>query len=170
DHAGGSTRKNKQGKLEPTFPNAAHYIQKENLDWANNPTEKDRASYLKEDWQPLQAAGLLKIIDGEKEILPGIQVRKFYGHTKGIQLPLLDDDKTKLFFCGDVIPTSVHLGIPWVMAYDLFPLTTMEEKKKILEQAAKENWILVFEHCPHTGATRIKAVEKGFELAEQVSL
>ncbi|MDO8528257.1 MAG: MBL fold metallo-hydrolase [Deltaproteobacteria bacterium] len=170
DHAGGSTYKEAGGKLVPTFPNATYYIGRENFDWAKAPTEKDRASYIKEDWEPLMAAGVLKIVEGKKEILPGIQMRLFYGHTQGIQLPLIDDGKTKLFFCGDVIPTSVHLGIPWVMAYDILPMTTMKEKKEILVQAAQENWILIFEHCPHVGAARIKATEKGFEISEQVDL
>lgn len=178
DHAGGSTQYSGESKsggggnprLEPTFPNATYYIQKENLEWAQNPKEKDRASYIKEDWEPLQAAGVLKIINKEGEILPGIDVRRFYGHTHGIQLPLINDGKTKLFFCGDVIPTSVHLGIPWVMAYDNFPLTTIEEKKKILQRAAKENWILVFEHCPHVGAARVTATEKGCEITEKITL
>lgn len=170
DHAGGSTTREAGGKLVPTFPNATYYIQKENLEWAKNPKEKDRASYIKEDWEPLQAAGVLKIVDKEGELLPGIDVRRFYGHTHGIQLPLIHDGKTKLFFCGDVIPTSLHLGIPWVMAYDNFPLTTIEEKKKILAQAAKENWILVFEHCPHIGAARVAAGEKGCQISEEIRL
>lgn len=170
DHAGGSTTKTDQDKLIPTFPKATYYIQKENLEWAKNPKEKDRASYLKEDWEPLQEAGVLKVVNGEKEFLSGIRIKRFYGHTRGIQLPLLDDGKTKLFFCGDVIPTSVHLGIPWVMAYDNFPLLTIEEKKAILSQAAKENWILVFEHCPHVGASFIEAGEKGYLLKEKVVL
>lgn len=166
DHAGGSTQRDSSGKLVPTFPKATYTVQKQNLDWANNPTEKDRASYIKEDWEPLLKAGVLKIIDGEKEILPGIRIRLFFGHTQGIQLPLIDDGKQKLFFCGDVIPTSLHLGIPWVMAYDNFPLTTMKEKKEILVQADKEKWILVFEHCPHLRAAHVELTERGYQPSE----
>lgn len=163
DHAGGSTH-TEGDKLVPTFPKATYYVQKENLEWAQNPREKDKASYIKEDWEPLLKEGVLKVIEGEKEILPGIQVKIFYGHTRGIQLPFLNDGKRKLFFCGDVIPTSVHLGIPWVMAYDNFPLITIEEKKKILEKAAEEKWTLVFEHCPHVGAGQIEKTEKGYQI------
>lgn len=170
DHAGGSTTKSKKENIIPTFPKATYYIQKENLEWANNPKEKDKASYIKEDWKPLQKEGVLKIVNDEKEILPGIQVKRFYGHTRGIQLPFIDDGKTKLFFCGDVIPTSVHLGIPWVMAYDNFPLITIEEKKMLLKQAAKENWILVFEHCPNVGASLVGRTEKGYQLTETITL
>lgn len=168
DHAGGSTLRDAGGKLVPTFPNATYYIQKQNLDWAENPTEKDRASYIKEDWEPLQKSGVLKKVEGEGEILPGIRVKLFFGHTQGIQLPLLDDGKTKLFFCGDVIPTSLHLGVPWVMGYDNFPLTTIQEKKHILSAAAQENWILVFEHCPAVAAARIEKTEKGYRLTEPI--
>lgn len=162
DHAGGSTQTASNGKVVPTFPKATYYVQKQNLEWGNNPTEKDRASYLKENWEPLQAAGVLKIVDGPGEILPGVAVRLFFGHTQAIQLPLINDGKNKIFFCGDVIPTSVHLPIPWVMAYDNFPLITMKEKREILTQAAEENWILVFEHCPLKAAARMEATDKGF--------
>lgn len=169
DHAGSST-KSENGKLIPAFSKATYYIQKENLEWAQNPKEKDKASYVREDWEPLLKEGVLKIIEGEKEILPGIQMKLFYGHTRGIQLPFLDDGKTKLFFCGDVIPTSLHLGIPWVMAYDNFPLITIEEKKKILEQAAREKWILVFEHCPHVSTAHVEKTEKGYQISEKLNL
>ena len=162
DHAGGSTTTESDGRLAPAFPKATYYIQKENLDWANHPTEKDRASYLKENWEPLRSAGVLKIVGGPREILPGITVRLFFGHTQAIQLPLIDDGKNKIFFCGDVIPTSSHLPIPWVMAYDNFPLTTMKEKREILQQAAREKWILIFEHCPHIGSACVAPSEKGF--------
>ena len=170
DHAGGSTYKEANGKLIPAFPKATYYVQKENLEWARNPTEKDKASYLKDDWEPLIQAGVLKIIEGEKEILPGLHAKLFYGHTRAIQLPFLDDGQTKLFFCGDVIPTSVHLGLPWIMAYDNFPLITLEEKKKILKQAAKENWTLIFEHCPLISSAQIEATEKGYQLGQAIVL
>lgn len=163
DHAGGST-KSENGKRVPAFPKATYYVQKEHLKWAQNPKEKDRGSFMKEDWEPLLQEGVLKIVDGEKEFLPGIQIKLFFGHTHCIQLPFLDDGKNKLFFCGDVIPTSLHIGIPWVMAYDNFPLTTIEEKKSILERAALERWILVFEHCPHVAAGFVEKGEKGYSL------
>lgn len=166
DHAGGSTEFNGD-RVVPTFPNATYHVQKENLEWAQNPKEKDRASYMPEDWRPLQEAGVLKVVDGDMEVLPGIEVKRFYGHTCGIQLPLISDGKTQVFFCGDVIPTSAHLGIPWVMAYDNHPLTTIEEKKKILKQAADENWILIFEHCPNIGAARVAATAKGYVLLNE---
>ena len=166
DHAGGST-KLENSKLVPTFSKAKYYVQKENLDWGRNPTEKDRASYLKDDWEPLLKEGVLQIVEGEKEILPGIHTKLFYGHTRAIQLPFLDDGKTKLFFCGDVIPTSVHLGVPWIMGYDNFPLITLEEKKKILKEAAKEKWILVFEHCPLIPAVQVEATERGYQIIHQ---
>ena len=161
DHAGGNTIQ-EENKIVPTFPNATYYVQQQNLKWAQSPTEKDRASYLSHDWDPLLKEGVLKTIDGPKEILPGIHARLFFGHTQGIQLPLLDDGKNKLFFCGDVIPTSLHLGIPWIMGYDNFPLITLKEKKDLLPRAAAEKWILVFEHCPLLKATRIEKGEKGY--------
>lgn len=167
DHAGGSTRL-EDGKPLPVFPKATYYVQKDHLEWAHNPKEKDRASFMAHDWEPLAKAGILKIVDGEKEILPGCRARLFHGHTRASQGLFLDDGKTKLLFCADTIPTSVHLGLPWIMGYDNFPLITLEEKKKVLEQAARENWILVFEHCPHVAAGRVEKTEKGFQLSEKV--
>ena len=170
DHAGGATTFDKNKNVIPTFSNATYYVQKQNLAWAKSPTEKDRASYLKENWEPLEKAGCLKILDGTGEILPGIEVSLFHGHTQGIQLPIIRNGKETFFFCGDVIPTSCHLSIPWVMAYDNFPLMTMKEKKIILDQAVKEKWILVFEHCPRIPATIPIQTEKGVIPGETVSI
>ncbi len=170
DHAGGATTFDDNHNLIPTFPKATYYVQKQNLTWGQNPTEKDRASYLPENWEPLEKAGCLKIVDGTGEILPGIEMKLFYGHTQGIQLPLIRNGKTVLFYCGDVIPTSCHVPVAWVMAYDNFPLITIKEKKTLLEQAVKEKWILALEHCPLMDATIPHLTTKGFTSGEKVSL
>ncbi|MBI4125706.1 MAG: MBL fold metallo-hydrolase [Deltaproteobacteria bacterium] len=169
DHAGGST-KEENGRCVPAFPKAAYYVQKDHLEWAQNPKEKDRASFVANDWETLLKEGVLKIVEGEKEILPGCRARLFHGHTRASQGLFLDDGQTKLLFCADTIPTSLHLGLPWIMAYDNFPLITLEEKKKILKQAAKENWILVFEHCPLVAAARVEKTEKGFQILDTIQL
>ncbi|MBI2646210.1 MAG: MBL fold metallo-hydrolase [Deltaproteobacteria bacterium] len=169
DHCGGCTYKEKD-QLKLTFPSATHTVQKEQWAWANKPIEKDRASFLKENLEPLKQAKL-KLLDGEAEIYPGIRVLISHGHTRSQQVVKVTDGKQTLFYCADLIPTSSHIPIPYIMSYDNFPLIIMEEKKNILEQAVKENWILCFEHDPKVpAATVAKDPAKGrFSLKEVIS-
>ena len=169
DHAGGSTSII-DGKAVPTFQNATYYIQKKQWEIANNPSVRDRASYMKENFMPLEEAGVLKLIDGPQKIFNGIDIVVTNGHTPGQQHPLVKDKTKPLFFCADLIPTSAHLPIPWNMAYDNFPMTLIEEKGKLLSRALKENWILFFEHDPHIAAATIKQAEKNIELDSPVSI
>lgn len=169
DHAGGAT-KLEGDKVVPTFPNAQYYIQAKNLEWARNPTEKDKASYIPDDFEPLVEAGVLNVVDGAQEILPYIHAWTTDGHTIGQQLVLVKDDSEALIYCADIIPTSTHLSIPYVMGYDLQPMITMEEKKKILTQAADENWVVVFEHDPEMPACRVVQGPKGAVFKEAVAL
>lgn len=170
DHAGGSTKFNKQGKTIPTFPNATYYIQRKNLEWAHSPSEKDQASFTKANFEPLIKAKLLRELEGPQELYPGIEILVVDGHTTAQQIVKISDEKTTLLYCGDLIPTSAHIHIPWNMSYDNNPLTTLEEKRNIMEKAVKENWILFFEHCPNMIACHVIKTEKGFECGKQVSL
>lgn len=170
DHAGGSTTFDKNGKLVPAFPKATYYIQRRNLAWARSPSERDQASFTEANFQPLLAAGLLKELDGPLEIYPGINIIVVEGHTEAQQLVKVSDGKTTLLYCGDLIPTSAHLSLPWNMSYDNRPLTTIEEKKNILEQAVSQNWIMFFEHCPLMAACHVIKTEKGFDCGKKVNL
>ncbi|MBS1538024.1 MAG: MBL fold metallo-hydrolase [Bacteroidetes bacterium] len=167
DHAGGATFL-ENGEALPTFSNAKHYIQKEHLAWARNPTEKDRASFFKENWEPIISSGMMEVLDGDGEIFTGISVQQFDGHTKSLQMVKISDDKTTLVFPADLFPTSAHIPVPFVMGYDNFPLTAMDEKRTILPQMADEEWIVCFEHDAFTQAGRIVRTEKGFTLGEKV--
>lgn len=167
DHCGGAT-KIIDNKIVPTFPNAKHIVQKDQLMWALNPTEKDRASFLKENFEPLLNEGLIETLDGSGELLPNIEVIPVFGHTKAMQLIKIKDENQTLLYCADICPTSAHINIPFVMGYDNHPLITIEEKKKILPQAYEENWILIFEHDAFKQAGKIKSTEKGFELSEEI--
>lgn len=169
DHVGGATTI-KDGVLQPTFPNAKYYVQGEQWYWANHPSEKDRASYMPENFLPIQEAGQLVELDGPKEIFPGIETLVMYGHTHGMQLVKISDGQTTLLYCADLIPTASHIPLPYIMGYDNNPLITLEEKKRLLPQAVKENWILVFEHDPFRVAGRVIETEKGFRLGEEVAL
>ena len=163
DHAGGSTTV-AGGKLVPTFPNAKYYVQKKHWELSQHPTEKDRASFMNDDFVPLMDHGVLELVDGECEIFPGIELLVTNGHTTAQQLPKISDGRTTMLFCCDLLPTASHVPWPYVMAYDVRPLVTIEEKKKILGRAYEEGWILFLEHDPATEAITIKPNEKGFGL------
>ena len=169
DHAGGSTFDD-NGEVKPTFPKAKYLVQREHWRAANDPTERDRASFFKEDFLPLQFYGLIEHTDGEGEIFPGISVRIVNGHTTALQCPVISDGTTALFYCADLMPTTSHVQLPWIMAYDLRPLVTLEEKRKILNQAAEESWVLFFEHDPVTEAVRVIRTEKGILVDTPVSM
>jgi glyoxylase-like metal-dependent hydrolase (beta-lactamase superfamily II) len=165
DHCGGLVSRSENGELVPTFPNAKVFVQKENLAWARNPTEKDRASYLKDDWEAIIANGMLEEIDGPGEIFPGIALKIFNGHTKAQQLPLISDDAgNKLFFCADLFPTKAHVNLAWIMGYDNFPLTTLEEKRNLLPTAFEDGWTLFFEHDPENAVGKLEDTPKGFKI------
>ncbi len=169
DHVGGATIE-ENGVVKPTFPNAKYYVQGEQWYWANHPSEKDRASYLPENFKPVEEAGQLVELDGPRELFPGIEMLVMYGHTHGMQLPKISDGQSTLLYCADLIPTASHIPLPWIMAYDNNPLITLEEKKRLLPKAVKENWILVFEHDPFRPAGTVVETEKGFALGEEIFL
>ncbi len=162
DHTGGSTINN-NGKIEPAFPNAIYYIQKGNLDWAFNPSDRDRGSYIKDNFIPLLDAGVLKIIDGEEKFDDEIDLIIVNGHTFGQQLLKISDAAKTVLFCGDLFPTSSHIPLPYVMGYDLQPLVTVDEKKKILKIALEEEWILFFEHDAFNIGANVVLTEKGYK-------
>jgi glyoxylase-like metal-dependent hydrolase (beta-lactamase superfamily II) len=159
DHAGGTTRRSPGGGLELAFPNATHHLQRRNWLWAHAPSEKDAGSFLTENFALLELSGHLHLVDGELELYPDLQLIVSEGHTVAQQLPRFYGDGTHLTCCGDVIPTRAHVRLPWVMAYDLYPLTTIEEKKMLLAQALDEDGILFLEHDPEVAAVRLREEE-----------
>jgi len=170
DHAGGATRRDADGALRPSFPKARHWIQRANLDWARNPSDRDRGSYLAENFEPLAEAGCLEILDGPEEPFPGFSLDVVHGHTFGQQLPRIEGDGRTLAFLGDLVPTAAHVPIPWVMGYDLQPLETVREKHALYERATAGDWLLVLEHDAATDALRLRRGERGVEIAERTSL
>ncbi len=169
DHAGGSTAR-VDGGVVPTFPNAAYHVQHRHWQLAQNPTEKDRGSFMPDDYLPLQRHGVLQFIDGEEEIIPGIRVIVTNGHTDAQQLPVISDGRTTLLFCCDLVPTASHVPTPYIMAYDLRPLETAAEKKRILARAQEEGWNLFLEHDPATEVITIRRTDKGFAVDRRMKL
>jgi glyoxylase-like metal-dependent hydrolase (beta-lactamase superfamily II) len=167
DHAGGATTE-RNGKVVPTFPNAKYYLQKKNLETAEKPNLRERASYFPSNFIPIAEAGQLVLLDGEKEnLLPGVSVLISNGHTQAQQLVKVSDGKTNLLYCGDVVPTSSHVRLPWLMGYDLHPLLLMEEKQKYLGMAADQSWYLYFEHDPYCDSALIERSGSDFAVKER---
>jgi len=169
DHAGGATYLN-DGNLELTFPNAIHHVQGKQWDWALRPSEKDKASFIKNDFSLLEHSGKLNILPGPMELFPGLDLLVMYGHTQGMQIVKISDSINTLLYCADLIPTASHIPVPWVMAYDNNPLITINEKNRLLPRAVKENWILYFEHDPYRHASTVELGEKGFRVKDDIRL
>jgi glyoxylase-like metal-dependent hydrolase (beta-lactamase superfamily II) len=170
DHAGGTTRRGPAGALELAFPNATYHLQRRNWQWAHSPSEKDAGSYLAEDFALLEHAGRLHLIEGEGELFPDLELIVSEGHTVAQQLPRFHGGSTHLTYCGDVIPTRAHVRVPWVMAYDLYPLTTIEEKKMLLAEALEDDGMLFFEHDPDVAACRLREEDGHPALREAVAV
>ncbi len=169
DHCGGSTIHD--GKdVVPTFPNARYYVQKRQYEHALKRNERDRASYFAENFEPMKSAGHLEFLDGATVLWPGVETLVVDGHTPGQQLVKISDKTHTLLYCADLIPTASHIPLPYIMAYDLEPLVTLDEKKRLLPQAHDEGWILFFEHDSFHVAAKIKKTDKGFSIGEEVSL
>jgi len=169
DHSGGTTLI-ENGELKLTFPNATHHIQAEQWNWANSPSEKDRASFFPDNFSLIEKMGKLNLQNGPGEFLPEIEALVMYGHTQGMQLIKVSENEKTIIYCADLIPTASHIPVPWVMAYDNNPLVTLEEKKRLLPQVIKNNWILFFEHDPFRAAGTVQQTEKGFSLKEEIKL
>lgn len=166
DHAGGATDF-QNGKLVPTFPKAKYFVQRKNLATAQNPNAREKASYLKENFEPLVSAGVLELLDGDVEnLLPEVSVFSTFGHTEAQQLVKVGN--FDLVYGGDIIPTSSHIRGPFVMGYDLHPLVIMEEKKKILSQVAEHKGMVFFEHDPFMVAARVELHGNDFQVSEKV--
>lgn len=169
DHVGGCVR-NEGGDLGPMFPNATHYVQRRQWEWAMAPSDRDRASFIDDNYLPLREAGLLQLLDGEEEIFEDMELHIVDGHTFGQQLVRVRNGDASLLYAADLIPMSAHVPGPWIMGYDLQPLVTLKEKYEILTRAVGDRDILLFEHDPFVEAATVERSEKGFRLAHHGKL
>lgn len=170
DHAGGVCR-SVDGEPALSFPNATHHLQRRNWEWAHGCSERDRGSFRQQTFSILEQSGQLSLIEGQAELAPGVEVFVSEGHTVGLQLVRVYEPEGRcLVFCADLVPTTAHLRPAWAMAYDLQPLTVLEEKTELLAQAAESGWILAFEHDPNIAACTVREVEGEIQLAEVISL
>ena len=161
DHCGGGTTRGEDGVARATFPKARYYVRQQEWHDAHHANERNRASYFAENYDPLQASGQLTIHEEDVEILPGVSMRCLPGHTLGHQGVFFDLPTGRALYTVDLIPTAAHLPLPYIMGYDLYPMTTLETKRAILSQATRENWLFLFEHDPDVAAIRVGgSVEK----------
>jgi glyoxylase-like metal-dependent hydrolase (beta-lactamase superfamily II) len=170
DHCGGGTR-SENGVIVPSFTNAKYYVQKANYETALKPSRRERASYFSVNFQSLLDHKLLHFLEGEHEnFIPQISVSLSNGHTLGQQTIKISDEKTTLIFCADLIPTSAHVRLSWIMGYDLNPLCIIEEKQKLLEQAAENSWYLFFEHDSNVDLCTVENKGSDFAVAKRFKL
>ncbi|GAB1341179.1 MBL fold metallo-hydrolase [Gemmatimonas sp.] len=166
DHAGGNTWRAPSGEVLPSFPNARYVVQRGEVAYAEHPNERTTASYFPANWSPVVANGRFEFVSGAVEILPGVSVRPTPGHTPHHQSVLVRSGGETLCFLGDVVPTTHHLPLPWIMGYDVEPLVTLESKRALLADAVREDWLLVFEHDSHVGFGRVVHDGKTYRLSE----
>ena len=169
DHIGGNT-KIKLGEVVPTFPNAKYWISEENWNLANHPSQKDAGSFIEHDWKVLAENQMIEIINGKEPFIEGIETIVTRGHTPGLLHPVVSDGSNKLFYGADIFPMVAHIPIPWVMAYDVQPVLTMEEKQKLLQKMEREDWILFFEHDPHIQACTVHKNGKHYKLNKEIKI
>jgi glyoxylase-like metal-dependent hydrolase (beta-lactamase superfamily II) len=151
DHAGGNTRHEPDAEIVLSFPRARYVVQRGEWEWAHVRNERIQASYPRHNFDPVMAAGRFDLVAGDVEIVPGVQLYKTPGHTPHHSSVLIRSEDETACFLADVIPTSAHLPLAWIMGYDVEPLITLESKRVLLERARAENWLLVFEHDPVVG-------------------
>lgn len=168
DHAGGNTRL-AGGRPVPAFPRARYVVQRGEWEDAHAGHERSRASYRAENYDPLADAGQLELIEGERELVPGVRAVPVGGHTRHHQMVVVEGGGRTLVVPTDLVPTTSHLPLPWVMAYDLHPYDTVEAKRRLLARAAAEGWLVVFYHDPRTAIGRVAREGDRYTLLEGIS-
>jgi glyoxylase-like metal-dependent hydrolase (beta-lactamase superfamily II) len=156
DHAGGFTVKDASGASVPAFPKARYLINRGEWDDATHPHERNRASYFAENFVPLQEAGVVDFLEDDQEVAPGIRVRRTGGHTRFHQIVYLESGGKTGVFAADLLPTTAHVDVPWIMAYDLYPMETLEFKRAFVREAIDREYLIFFEHDPLVAAGYIR--------------
>jgi glyoxylase-like metal-dependent hydrolase (beta-lactamase superfamily II) len=165
DHAGGNTRTS-EGRVVPTFPKARYVVQLGEWEDATRPHERSRASYLEDNYVPLAEARQLQTVQGEVEVAPGVRVVPVGGHTAYHQMMVVEGGGQTLAIPTDLVPTASHLPLPYIMGYDLFPVGTLEAKRRILGRACEEQWRLLFYHDPRVAVAGIRRQKDKYVLGE----
>lgn len=173
DHCGGSIKRN-DSKLVPAFPNAHYWSNERHWQWATEPNDREKASFLKENILPIKESGQLQMVrmpqTGNAYFTDSISMRYVHGHTDAMMLPQITYKGKTIVFMADLIPAVAHLPVPYVMAYDMFPLTSLMEKKSFLQEALDKDYILFFEHDPVNECCTLQQTERGIRMKETFNL
>jgi glyoxylase-like metal-dependent hydrolase (beta-lactamase superfamily II) len=171
DHCGGAIRWNAdRTDYIPSFRNATYITSRAQWDWATNPNNREKASFLKENILPIMEKGKLKLVDNDCELFPGISIRIFNGHTAGQVIPFIRFKDKTIVYMADLLPSAAHIPLPYVMSYDTRPLITLEEKEAFLTEAARNGYILFFEHDLYQECCTVRETEKGVRLKDSFAL
>jgi glyoxylase-like metal-dependent hydrolase (beta-lactamase superfamily II) len=171
DHAGGAVARD-GAKLIPAFKNAKYWSNQQHWDWAVNPNEREKASFLKENILPVKESGQLQFVPTEDgvQFSKNVHVKFVYGHTDAMMLPLIKYKDKSILYMADLLPSVGHIPLPYLMAYDMFPLKTLTEKKIFLNEAVEKEYILFLEHDPVNECCTLKQTEKGIRLQDTFNL
>lgn len=171
DHCGGSVEWNSDRTgYSLAFPNAAYWVSRQQYDWAKEPNHRESASYLKENILPVEESGKLRLIEEEGEIIPGISIELYHGHTEGQAIPHISYQGRTVVFMGDLLPSTAHVPMPWIMAYDTRPLITLEDKTRFYHKAVENDYVLFLEHDLYHECCTLQMTEKGVRVKETFRL
>ena len=168
DHCGWNTVRNKDGKIVPTFPRAKYYAPEGEWQYARKPSERDSISYIPDNYDPLVESGQMTLLKGGEEIVPGISVKTFPGHTAHMQAVIVESGDRTACYISDLMPTTAHIDITWGMAFDLYPLQTIESKKQYYAKAIPEKWLTVFTHDAKVPWAYVEQDESGKMVARGI--
>jgi glyoxylase-like metal-dependent hydrolase (beta-lactamase superfamily II) len=170
DHCGGSIKKVGEDKYEPAFKNATYWISRPQWEWATQPNRREKASFLKENIFPIHESGQLKLVEKEGDLLPGITVKFYNGHTNGQMIPFIRYNDKTIVFMADLLPSAAHVPLPYVMAFDTRPLVTLKEKEDFFKEAVAGNYILFLEHDLYNECCTLIETEKGTRIKQKSRL
>ena len=168
DHCGWNTVRDRDGKFVATFPRAKYYAPEGEWQYARHPSERDAISYISENYDPLVESGQMTLLKGGEEIVPGISVKTFPGHTMHMQAVMVQSQRRTACYISDLIPTTAHIDLTWGMGFDLYPLQTIESKKHYYAQAVPEKWLTVFTHDANTPWAYVEKDDLGKMVARKV--
>jgi glyoxylase-like metal-dependent hydrolase (beta-lactamase superfamily II) len=171
DHCGGAVRWNEdRTDYIPTFRNATYITSKAQWEWATNPNNREKASFLKENILPIMEKGKIKLLDSDCELFPGISIRLFNGHTDGQVIPFIRYKEKTIVYMADLLPSSAHIPLPYLMSYDTRPLITLKEKEAFMKEAALNEYVLFFEHDLYRECCTVQETEKGIRMKDSLVL
>lgn len=167
DHCGGAIKK-EGDQLVPAFPNATYWCNEKHWKWATEPNDREKASFLKENILPIKESGKLKMIEisALTPFTENVSIRFAYGHTEAMMLPQINYNGRTIVYMADLLPAAAHIPVPFVMAYDMFPLITLLEKKAFLEEAVENDYVLMFEHDPTIAFCTLHRTERGIRMKD----